>query len=156
MKFAVWEKTLIVNLWEKVAPEANPLGAEVLERLFGICPETKVYFSKFDLTPKSPDLLTHGGKFMNALGDGIKNLDNLKETMSSFTDLHLNKLHVTPDQFDAMSRVIQIVLGLYFPRDFTPKVNAVMNKYLDEVSSILFVLQSEKWTTDSLCLAALI
>ncbi|CAJ0943547.1 unnamed protein product [Ranitomeya imitator] len=84
------EKAAISSLWEKIAPEASKLGAESMSRLFQNHPDAKSFFSRFDLTPGSQDLLTHGGKIFNALGDATKNLDSL----SKYQDLHTNKLKV--------------------------------------------------------------
>ncbi|XP_044148188.1 hemoglobin heart muscle subunit alpha-type-like [Bufo gargarizans] len=124
------EKAAITSLWEKIAPEANKLGAESLSRLFQNHPETKSFFSHLDLTPGSQDLLTHGGKIFNAIGEASKNLDSL----SKYQDLHTNKLKVNMDHMKLVNVCIQDVLSAHFSGDF---VQAAWEKFLKEVSGIL-------------------
>ncbi|XP_063297610.1 hemoglobin subunit alpha-3-like [Pelobates fuscus] len=131
------EKALVLSLWEKIAPKAETLGAEAMDRLLKLYPDTAAYFSKFDLTTNSPDMLAHGGKIMNALGDAIKNYDTMKDSMASLTDQHVNKIAVDPNYYKLMSHCIQIVLAVHFPTEFTTLMNCAWNDFLGAVSGIL-------------------
>ncbi|KAM3929996.1 hemoglobin heart muscle subunit alpha-type-like [Leptodactylus fuscus] len=124
------EKAAVTSLWEKMAPEASKLGAESLNRLFQSHPETKSFFSRFDLTPGSQDLVNHGGKIFNALGEASKNLGNL----SKYQDLHTNKLKISADHMKLFIGCVVEVLAAHYPGDF---VQAAWEKFLVEASGIL-------------------
>ncbi|KAG8583985.1 hypothetical protein GDO81_008625 [Engystomops pustulosus] len=124
------EKAAVASLWERIAPEANKLGAETLTRLFATHPETKSFFGRFDLTPNSQDLLTHGGKILNALGEASKNLSSLNKLQ----DLHTNKLKVNADHMKLINVCILEVLASHFPGDFN---QAAWEKFLTEATGIL-------------------
>ncbi|XP_069810714.1 hemoglobin heart muscle subunit alpha-type-like [Dendropsophus ebraccatus] len=124
------EKAAITSLWDKIAPDASKLGAESMNRLFQSHPETKSFFTRFDLTPGSQDLLTHGGKIFNALGEASKNLDSLNK----YQDLHTNKLKLNGDHIKLLNAAIVEVLAAHYGGDF---VQAAWEKFLSEVSKIL-------------------
>ncbi|XP_053551016.1 hemoglobin larval subunit alpha-like [Bombina bombina] len=131
------EKSAIVSLWAKIAPNAEALGAEALERLFLSSPQTKTYFSHFDLSPGSADVRAHGGKVVNAIGQAASHLDSLDQALSSLSDLHAYNLRVDPGNFPLLSHSIQVVLAVHFPADFTPTAQAAWDKFLAAVSSVL-------------------
>ncbi|KAM9316025.1 hemoglobin heart muscle subunit alpha-type-like [Gastrophryne carolinensis] len=124
------EKSAIASLWEKISPQAGQLGAESMERMFQSHPETKAFFSRFDLSAGSQDLVNHGGKIFGAIGEASKNLDNLKK----YQDLHTNKLKVNMDHMKLISGAILEVLAAHFGGDFN---QAAWEKFLVEVGSIL-------------------
>ncbi|KAM4042060.1 hemoglobin heart muscle subunit alpha-type-like isoform 1-T1 [Anomaloglossus baeobatrachus] len=124
------EKASISSLWEKIAPDASKLGSESMSRLFETHPDAKSFFGRFDLTPGSQDLLTHGGKIFNALGEASKNLDSL----SKYQDLHTNKLKVSGGHMKLLGAAIQEVLAAHYPGDFN---QAAWEKFLDEVSGVM-------------------
>ncbi|XP_072266576.1 hemoglobin heart muscle subunit alpha-type-like [Pyxicephalus adspersus] len=124
------EKSAVASLWEKIAPQSNKLGAESMERLFQNNPETKSFFSRFDITPGSQDLQTHGGKIFGAIGEATQNLDSLKKHQ----DLHTNKLKLSPDHMKLLSVAIQEVLAVHFGGEFN---QAAWDKFLSEVGAIL-------------------
>ncbi|XP_075720745.1 hemoglobin heart muscle subunit alpha-type-like [Rhinoderma darwinii] len=130
MGLSASEKAAITSLWEKIAPQSKKLGAEAMVRLFQSHPDTKSFFGRYDLTPGSQDLLTHGGKIFNALGEASKNLDSL----SKYQDLHTNKLKVTAEHIKLLGVCIQEVLAEQFPGDF---VQPAWEKFLNETSIIL-------------------
>ncbi|CAI9621412.1 unnamed protein product, partial [Staurois parvus] len=99
-------------------------------RLFQTHPETKSFFSRFDLSPGSQDLLTHGGKIFGALGEAIKSLDNLKKHQ----DLHTNKLKLSPDHMKLLNGVIVEVLAAHFGGEVN---QAAWSKFLVEVGNVL-------------------
>ncbi|KAM9304723.1 hemoglobin subunit alpha-3-like [Gastrophryne carolinensis] len=137
MTLSASERAAVLSLWSKIAPQANELGGEALERLFLSFPQTKVYFSHFDLSHGSADVLAHGGKVLKALGDAANHLDNLAANLSTLSDLHAYNLRVDPGNFELLAHSIQVVLAVHFPADFTPEVQAAWDKFLSEVSEIL-------------------
>ncbi|KAM4631759.1 hemoglobin subunit alpha-3-like [Discoglossus pictus] len=137
MSLATEEKAAVVSLWGKMAPNAAALGAEALDRLFASSPETKSYFSHFDLSEGSADLQAYGEKLVNALGKAAQNLDSLDETLATLSEVHADKLKVDPEVFELLSHSIQIVLAIHFPQDFTAPTQAAWDKFLSAVSIIL-------------------
>ncbi|XP_069810748.1 hemoglobin heart muscle subunit alpha-type-like isoform X1 [Dendropsophus ebraccatus] len=124
------EKAAVSSLWDKIAPDASKLGAESMSRLFQSHPETKSFFSRFDVSPGSQDLLTHGGKIFNAIGEAAKNLDSLNK----YQDLHTNKLKLNAGHIKLLNAAIVEVLGARYGGDF---VQAAWEKFLNEVAGIL-------------------
>ncbi|KAM8933748.1 hemoglobin subunit alpha-5-like [Pelodytes ibericus] len=137
MIFSDAEKAAITSIWGKVADHANDIGAEALERLFLSYPQTKTYFSHFNMDHDSKDLHKHGGKVVNAIGNAAKHLDDLDLTLSSLSDLHAYQLRVDPGNFRLLSHFIQLTLAVHFPADFTPSAQSAMDKFLSMVSSVL-------------------
>ncbi|KAM4697585.1 hemoglobin subunit alpha-3 [Rhinophrynus dorsalis] len=131
------EKAAVIALWGKIAPQASALGAEALERLFLSFPQTKTYFSHFDLSHGSADLNNHGGKVVNALGEAAQHLSDLSGALSSLSDLHAYNLRVDPGNFSLLSHTIQVTLANHFPSDFDANTQAAWDKFLSEVSTIL-------------------
>lgn len=76
-----------------------------LFRLLVVYPWTQRYFDSFgDLSSASaimgnPKVKAHGKKVITAFNEGLKNLDNLKGTFASLSELHCDKLHVDPENF---------------------------------------------------------
>ncbi|XP_056419428.1 hemoglobin heart muscle subunit alpha-type-like [Hyla sarda] len=124
------DKAAITSLWDKISPEAGTLGAESMSRLFQNNPDTKSFFGSFDPTPGSQDLLTHGAKIFNALGEASKNLDSLNK----YQDLHSNKLKLNADHIMLLNASILEVLAAHYPGDF---VQAAWENFLSEASKIL-------------------
>nr|XP_009934609.1 PREDICTED: hemoglobin subunit alpha-2-like [Opisthocomus hoazin] len=72
---------------------------QALERMFCTFPQTKTYFPHFDLHHGSEQVRCHGKKVLTALGNGIKNLDNLSQALSELSNLHAYNLRVDPANF---------------------------------------------------------
>ncbi|PIO31183.1 Hemoglobin subunit alpha-3 [Aquarana catesbeiana] len=137
MSLSASEKAAVLSIVGKIGSQASALGSEALTRLLLSFPQTKTYFTHFDLTPGSADLNTHGGKIINALASAANHLDDLAGNLSSLSDLHAYNLRVDPGNFPLLSHVIQVVLASHFPGDFTPKVQAAFDKFLALVSAVL-------------------
>uniref|UniRef100_A0A8C5PA38 Globin domain-containing protein n=1 Tax=Leptobrachium leishanense TaxID=445787 RepID=A0A8C5PA38_9ANUR len=131
------EKSTLVSLCGKVAGHADVTGAEALERLFLSFPQTKTYFSHFNLSHGSPDLLRHGGKVVNALINAAGHLDDLSGALSALSDLHAFQLRVDPGNFRLLSHSIQVTLAAHFGSDFTPVAQSAWDKLLAAVSEVL-------------------
>ncbi|CAH2224361.1 hemoglobin subunit alpha-5-like [Pelobates cultripes] len=137
MTFSDAEKAAIVSIWGKVDGHADELGAEALERLFLSYPQTKTYFSHFNLSHGSQDLRSHGGKVLNAIGGAASHLDDLSGALSTLSDLHAYQLRVDPGNFRLLSHSIQVTLAAHFGAEFTPTAQSAWDKFLAAVSAVL-------------------
>ncbi|KAE8579911.1 hypothetical protein XENTR_v10024232 [Xenopus tropicalis] len=137
MTFSSAEKAAIASLWGKVSGHADEIGAEALERLFLSFPQTKTYFSHFDLSHGSKDLRAHGGKVVKAIGNAASHLDDIPHALSALSDLHAFKLRVDPGNFKLLSHAIQVTLAIHFPAEFNADAQAAWDKFLSVVSSVL-------------------
>ncbi|KAE8579908.1 hypothetical protein XENTR_v10024231 [Xenopus tropicalis] len=137
MTFSSAEKAAIASLWGKVSGHADEIGGEALERLFLSFPQTKTYFSHFDLSHGSKDLSAHGGKVLRAIGNAASHLDDISGALSALSDLHAYKLRVDPGNFKLLSHSIQVTLAIHFPAEFNADAQAAWDKFLSVVSSVL-------------------
>ncbi|XP_075687414.1 hemoglobin subunit alpha-3-like [Rhinoderma darwinii] len=137
MTLSASERALILSLWPKIAPQVNDLGGEALDRMFLSFPQTKTYFSHFDLSQGSADIKNHGGKVLNALGNAANHLDDLDATLSTLSDLHAYNLRVDPGNFELLNHTIQVVLAIHFPQEFSAEAQAAWDKFISEVSTVL-------------------
>ncbi|XP_062036162.1 hemoglobin subunit zeta-like [Lepus europaeus] len=131
------ERTIIMSLWDKVSSQAEAIGTEALERLFLSFPQTKTYFPHFDLHAGSAQLRAHGAKVAAALGDAVKNIDNLAGALSKLSELHAYVLRVDPVNFRLLSHCLLVTLAMRLPADFTAESHAAWDKFLCQVSAIL-------------------
>ncbi|XP_036594145.1 hemoglobin subunit zeta-like [Trichosurus vulpecula] len=131
------DKTIIATIWSKIAPQADSIGTEALERLFTSYPQTKTYFPHFDLHHGSAQLHAHGTKVINALGDAVKNIDNIHSALSKLSELHAYILRVDPVNFKLLSHTILVTLAAHFPAEFTAEAHAAWDKFLSIVASVL-------------------
>ncbi|XP_018093363.1 hemoglobin subunit alpha-3-like [Xenopus laevis] len=131
------EKAAVVSLWAKASGNVNALGAEALERLFLSFPQTKTYFSHFDLSSGSQDLQVHGGKVLGAIGEATKHIDNLESALSTLSDLHAYNLRVDPGNFKLLCHTIQVTLASHFQAEFDATAQAAWDKFLAAISTVL-------------------
>ncbi|XP_073399296.1 hemoglobin subunit alpha-5-like [Dendrobates tinctorius] len=137
MTFSEAEKAAISSLASKITGHADAIGAEALHRMFLSNPQTKTYFSHFDLSQGSKDLHSHGGKVVKAIGNAAQHLDNIDHALSSLSDLHAQKLKVDPGNFRMLSHSIQVTLAAHFPSEFNAVSHAAWDKFLSVVSCVL-------------------
>ncbi|KAG8432888.1 hypothetical protein GDO86_017228 [Hymenochirus boettgeri] len=131
------EKAAVQSLWSKASGNVNAIGAEALERLFESFPQTKTYFSHFDLSHGSHDLQVHGGKVLGAIGEATKHLDNLESALSKLSDLHAYNLRVDPGNFNLLSHAIQVTFASHFCTEFDATAQAAWDKFLSYISAVL-------------------
>ncbi|XP_039348783.1 hemoglobin subunit alpha-D [Mauremys reevesii] len=131
------DKQLIQHTWEKVLGHQEDFGAEALERLFLVYPNTKTYFPHFDLHHDSEQIRHHGKKVVTALGDAVRHVDNLRETLSELSNLHAYNLRVDPVNFKLLSHSFQVVLGVHLGSEYTPQVHLAYDKFLAAVTAVL-------------------
>ncbi|XP_006873883.1 PREDICTED: hemoglobin subunit zeta isoform X1 [Chrysochloris asiatica] len=131
------ERTIILSMWSKISTQADSIGTETLERLFAGYPQTKTYFPHFDLHPGSAQLRAHGSKVVAAVGDAVKNIDNISLALSKLSELHAYILRVDPVNFKLLSHCLLVTMAARFPADFTAEAHAAWDKFLSVVSSVL-------------------
>lgn len=72
----------------------------LLCRLFVVYPPTKTYFAHWsDLHPGAANVKRHGSVIMKKIGEAVAQIDDLKGSLSSLSDLHAFKLRVDPTNF---------------------------------------------------------
>ncbi|XP_007069677.2 hemoglobin subunit pi [Chelonia mydas] len=131
------EKAAVVAIWGKIAAQVDALGTESLERLFSSFPQTKTYFPHFDLSHGSAQLHDHGSKVLGAIGEAVKNIDNITGALATLSELHAYILRVDPVNFKLLSHCILCSVAAHFPSDFTPEVHAAWDKFLSKITSVL-------------------
>ncbi|KAJ8413642.1 hypothetical protein AAFF_G00081490 [Aldrovandia affinis] len=132
-----YEKELIATIWERVALRAEDVGAEALLRMFTCFPKTKTYFDQKDLSPRSPHLLSHGGRIVEAIAEGAKNIDTLATTLAPLSVLHAYQLRIDPTNFKLLCHCILVTLSCRMAEEFTPVVHAAIDKFLSALSAVL-------------------
>ncbi|KAM5156671.1 hemoglobin subunit alpha-3-like [Mantella aurantiaca] len=137
MTLTASEKAAVLSLLPQIVAQANDLGGEALDRLFLSFPQTKTYFTNYDLTPGSADIKNHGGKIVNALASAANHLDDLAGNLSALSDLHAYNLRVDPGNYPLLSHTFQVVLAVHFPNDFNASVQAAWDKFISEVAAVL-------------------
>ena len=68
-------------------------------RLFTSYPQSKTYYPHVDLHPGSAHLRAHGSKVVAAVGDAVRNIDNIAGALSKLSELHAYVLRVDPVNF---------------------------------------------------------
>ncbi|NXS13975.1 HBPI protein, partial [Neodrepanis coruscans] len=106
-------------------------------RLFFSFPQTKTYFPHFDLSQGSAQLRGHGSKVMNAIGEAVKHIDDIRGALAKLSEMHAYILRVDPVNFKLLSHCILCSVAARYPSDFTPEVHAAWDKFLSSVSSVL-------------------
>ncbi|NXW59154.1 HBPI protein, partial [Eurystomus gularis] len=137
MRLTQAEKAAVITTWTKAATQAEAIGAESLERLFSVYPQTKTYFSHFDLSQGSAQLRGHGSKVMSAIGEAVKHIDDIRSALDKLSELHAYILRVDPVNFKLLSHCILCSIAAHYPSDFTPEAHAAWDKFLSSVSSVL-------------------
>lgn len=76
-----------------------------IDRVLIVYPWTERYFGSFGdiftvtAVLNNPKVAAHGKVVLKELGKAVKNMDNIKGTYASLSQLHNEKLHVDPDSF---------------------------------------------------------
>ncbi|CAL8302295.1 unnamed protein product [Lota lota] len=131
------EKELIVEIWTRLTPVADTIGAEALLRMFTSYPGTKTYFAHLDITPRSAHLLSHGRKIVMALAEGSKDISNLMTNLAPLQTYHAYQLRIHPTNFKLFSHCMVVTLACFMGERFTPSSHAAMDKYLSAFSAVL-------------------
>ncbi|XP_062868368.1 hemoglobin cathodic subunit beta-like [Trichomycterus rosablanca] len=135
------ERSAITGVWGKLS--VDEIGPQALARVLIVYPWTQRYFSKFgDLSSVAaisgnPKVAAHGKVVLNAMDKAVKNLDKIKATYSSLSQLHCEKLNVDPDNFRLLGDCLTIVIAAKLGAAFTPEVQAAWHKFLAVVVAAL-------------------
>ncbi|KAL6457284.1 hypothetical protein MHYP_G00342470 [Metynnis hypsauchen] len=135
------ERSAISGVWGKV--NIDEIGPQALGRLLIVYPWTQRYFGSFgDLSSAAaimgnPKVAAHGRVVLGALDKAVKNLDNIKATYSSLSQLHCDKLNVDPDNFRLLADCLTIVVSIKLGGAFSPQVQGTFQKFLAVVVAAL-------------------
>uniref|UniRef100_A0A7N9CHS1 Globin domain-containing protein n=1 Tax=Macaca fascicularis TaxID=9541 RepID=A0A7N9CHS1_MACFA len=131
------DKSNVKAAWGKVGGHAGEYGAEALERMFLSFPTTKTYFPHFDLSHGSAQVKGHGKKVADALTLAVGHVDDMPQALSALSDLHAHKLRVDPVNFKLLGHCLLVTLARHYPGDFSPALQASLDKFLSHVISAL-------------------
>ncbi|XP_032956950.1 hemoglobin subunit theta-1 isoform X2 [Rhinolophus ferrumequinum] len=126
MVLSAADKATVRALWKKLGNNVGVYATEALERTFLAFPSTKTYFFHLDLSPGSAQVKAHGKKVADALTLAVDHMDDLPRALSALSDLHAHKLRVDPVNF-------KVTLARHFPGDFSPTLQASLDKFLSDV-----------------------
>ncbi|XP_072124665.1 hemoglobin subunit alpha-like [Mobula birostris] len=127
-------RRVIEELGSHIRTNAEAWGADALARLFQLCPQTKMYFKKFDGFKASDSCVKmHGYVVMTAVADATRNLDNLSNHLKPLAKEHGEVIHVEPPNFFVFSKCITVTLAIHLPA-FTPATHNALDKFLELLS----------------------
>ncbi|XP_062983400.1 hemoglobin subunit beta-like [Elgaria multicarinata webbii] len=135
------EKQYIQGLWSKV--DVASIGGEALATLLFVYPWTQRFFqdfgnlSSYAAISSNAKVKAHGKKVFNAFGEGVKHLDNIKETFAKLSELHCDKLHVDPENFRLLGDVLITLLAAHYGKEFNACYHAAFQKLVSVVSHAL-------------------
>ncbi|XP_057603993.1 hemoglobin subunit theta-1 [Hippopotamus amphibius kiboko] len=137
MVLAAADRAAVRALWLKLGSNVGVYTTEALERTFLAFPSTKTYFLQLDLSPGSAQVRDHGQKVADALTLAVDNLDDLPGALSALRELHAHKLRVDPVSFKLLAHCLLVTLARHYPGDFSPAMQASLDKFLSHVISAL-------------------
>ncbi|XP_061100189.1 hemoglobin cathodic subunit beta [Conger conger] len=135
------ERSTISALWGKI--NVAEIGPQALARVLIVYPWTQRYFGKFgDLSSVAAivgnaNVAKHGRTVLQALGQAVNNMDNIKGTYAKLSQKHSEELNVDPDNFRLLGDCLTVVLATKFGAEFPPEVQAVWQKFVAVVVSAL-------------------
>ncbi|XP_019611747.1 hemoglobin subunit theta-1 [Rhinolophus sinicus] len=133
MVLSAADKAAVRALWKKLSNNVGVYATEALERTFLAFPSTKTYFFHLDLSPGSAQVKAHGKKVADALTLAVDHMDDLPRALSALSDLHAHKLRVDPVNFKLLTHCLLVTLARHFPGDFSPTLQASLDKFLSDV-----------------------
>ncbi|XP_026973855.1 hemoglobin subunit theta-1 [Sagmatias obliquidens] len=131
------DRAAVRALWLKLGSNVGVYTTEALERTFLAFPSTKTYFLHLDLSPGSAQVRAHGQKVADALTLAVDHLDDLPSALSALRELHAHKLRVDPVKFQLLVHCLLVTLARHYPGDFSPSLQASLNRFLSHVISVL-------------------
>ncbi|XP_028905272.1 hemoglobin subunit mu-like [Ornithorhynchus anatinus] len=131
------EQGYIFNVWDLIAGHEAAFGAELLHRLLIVYPTTRAYFPHLSVQDDPSQLLHHGWRVLVAVGEAVKNLDNLTGALAPLSELHTGRLRVDPTNYPLLIQCFQVVLASHLQGEYTPELQAAWEKFLTAVATIL-------------------
>ncbi|KAM4623496.1 hemoglobin subunit beta-2 [Polymixia lowei] len=135
------ERTIINGIFANLNYE--DIGPKALCRCLIVYPWTQRYFGAFgnlynaDAIMANPLIAAHGTKILHGMDRALKNMDDIKNTYATLSELHSEKLHVDPDNFRLLADCLSIVIAAEMGYEFTPDMQAAWQKFLSVVVSAL-------------------
>ncbi|XP_062950998.1 hemoglobin subunit epsilon-like [Cynocephalus volans] len=132
------EKAAIVSLWNNV--NMKKVGGEILGIIY---PYTQSFFDTFcKLSSNSvkignPKVKAHGKKLLTSFENAVHHMDELKDTFAKLSELHCDKPHEDPENFQLLGNMILIVLATNFRKEFSSKIQAAWRKLTTAVENAL-------------------
>ncbi|XP_062913461.1 hemoglobin subunit alpha-like [Mobula hypostoma] len=127
-------RRVLEELGSHIRANAEAWGADALARLFQLCPQTKMYFKKFNGFKASDSCVKmHGYVVMTAVADAIRNLDNLSNHLEPLAEKHGEVICVEPPNFFVFSKCITVTLAIHLPA-FTPETHNAVDIFLQLLS----------------------
>ncbi|KAG8145897.1 hypothetical protein E2320_012345 [Naja naja] len=117
----------------KLGCRLEDIGADALNRLFIVFPQSKTYFSHFNLSPGSKDIIHQGEKVGKALDSALKHLDDIRGTLSQLSDLHAYNLRVDP----LLIKCFHVSLATHLRTEYSASACLAWDKLLEHVSDML-------------------
>ncbi|XP_059388056.1 hemoglobin beta embryonic-3 [Carassius carassius] len=135
------ERAAIQAVFAKLDYES--VGRETLTRLLVVYPWTRRYFGGFgnlfnsEAIMANPKVAAHGVVVLQGLEMALKNMDDIKNTYTSLSELHSEKLQVDPGNFQLLGDCLTVVIATRMRTEFTPDIQAAWQKFLAVVVSAL-------------------
>ncbi|XP_004628003.1 hemoglobin subunit theta-1 [Octodon degus] len=137
MALSAADQAMVRALWKKMDTNVCIYATEALERTFLAFPSTKTYFPNWNLSTGSAQVKVHGQKVADALTLAVNQLHDLPHVLSALSDLHAHKLRVDPINFKFLDHCLLVTLARHYPGDFSPAMQASLDKFLSLVTSVL-------------------
>lgn len=135
------ERSTVSAVWEQI--DIDEIGPQLLARVLIVYPWTERYFGTFgDLFTttavlNNPKVAAHGKVILQALDEGVKNMDNIKDTYAPLSRLHCEELNVDPDNFRLLADCVTISVACKLRSALNPQVQATWQKFLSAVVDAL-------------------
>nr|DBA20192.1 TPA: hypothetical protein GDO54_015907 [Pyxicephalus adspersus] len=108
-KWTAEERSTIQSVWQKVNIEQD--GQDALTRLLIVHPWTQRFFSNSE-NVSTPAVIAgnvkvqeHTRRFLGAIGETVKDLDNVKSSLQSLSDINAHELFVDPSNLRDQSAI---------------------------------------------------
>uniref|UniRef100_U3F869 Alpha globin n=1 Tax=Micrurus fulvius TaxID=8637 RepID=U3F869_MICFL len=131
------DRRLLQASTAKLGCRLEDIGADGLNRLLVVFPQSKTYFSHLNLNPGSKDIIHQGEKVGKALDSALKHLDDIRGTLSQLSDLHAYNLRVDPVNFKLLSKCLQVSLATHLRAEYSASISLAWDKFFELVSDVL-------------------
>ncbi|XP_051959172.1 hemoglobin subunit beta-like [Xyrauchen texanus] len=141
VKWTAEERAAIQGVFAKI--DSKSVGHESLARCLIVYPWTQRYFGGFGNLYNSsaimanPMVAAHGLVVLQALEKALQNMDDIKKSYASLSELHSEKLHVDPGNFQLLADCLTVVVAARMGTEFTQSVQAAWHKFLCVVVAAL-------------------
>uniref|UniRef100_A0A8C1F835 Hemoglobin beta embryonic-3 n=1 Tax=Cyprinus carpio carpio TaxID=630221 RepID=A0A8C1F835_CYPCA len=85
----------------------------------------------------NPKVEAHGTVVLQGLKKALKIMDDIKNTYTSLSEHHSEKLQVDPGNFQLLGDCLTVLITTRLRTEFTPDIQAAWQKFLSVVVSAL-------------------